>query len=66
MALDTTAIDINRGTTNVQLPPQLSSDIWSKAVEQSAIMQLAQRVNLPGSGITIPIITGDASADWVA
>ena len=66
MALDTTAIDINRGTNNVQLPPQLSSDIWSKAVEQSAIMQLAQRVNLPGSGITIPIITGDASADWVA
>lgn len=66
MALATNPIDINRNTTNVQLPPQLSTEIWAKAQEESAVMRLAQQVQLPGSGITIPIITGDASADWVA
>lgn len=29
-------------------------------------MRLAQRIDLPGSGITIPVITADPSADWVA
>lgn len=66
MALATNPIDINRNTTNVQLPAQLSTEIWSKAIESSAVMRLAQRVTLPGSGITIPVITGDAAADWVA
>ena len=66
MALATNPIDTNRGTTNVQLPPQLSTEIWAKAQEESAVMRLAQQVQLPGSGITIPIITGDATADWVA
>lgn len=66
MALATNPIDINRGTTNVQLPSQLSSEIWAKAQEESAIMQLAEPIALPGSGLTIPVITGDAAADWVA
>jgi len=59
-------IDHNRGTTGIQLTPQQSNEIWQNAIEASAVMQLAQRVNLPGSGITIPIITGDPTADWVA
>jgi HK97 family phage major capsid protein len=29
-------------------------------------MAVSRRINLPGSGITIPIITGDSAADWVA
>ena len=29
-------------------------------------MRASRRINLPGSGLTIPIITGDAEADWVA
>jgi HK97 family phage major capsid protein len=58
--------DHNRGTTGIQLTPQQSSEIWQKAIESSAVMQLAQRVQLPGSGITIPVITGDPTADWVA
>jgi len=66
MAYATNPVDTNRGTTNIQLPSQLSTDIWAKAIESSAVMQLAQRVNLPGSGVTIPVITGDATADWVA
>lgn len=58
-------IDINRTTAGVNLPPQLSSEIWGSTVKQSAVMQLARRVTLPGGGLTIPVITGDPVADWV-
>lgn len=66
MALATNPIDINRGTTGLQLNPEQTNEIWAATVEQSAVMQLAQRVTLPGSGISIPIITGDPVADFVA
>lgn len=58
-------VDINRGTTGVNLPPAVSNEIWSDAAETSAVMQLARRIDLPGSGVSVPIITGDAEADWV-
>ena len=63
MAYPTDSININRGS---MLPAQLSDKIFAKAVEESAVMRLAQQIALPGSGITIPVITGDAAADWVA
>lgn len=66
MALSTTPVDINRGTTGVVLPKQLSQEVWQKAQEESAIMRLAQRIDLPGSGLVIPVITGDPVADFVA
>lgn len=66
MALATNSIDINRGTTGLVLPSQLSTEIWAGAQEESAVMRLAQPIALPGSGITVPVITGDAAADWVA
>ena len=66
MALATNPIDINRRTTGLQLTPEQSNEIWAATVEESAVMRLAQRVNLPGSGISIPIITGDPVADFVA
>lgn len=66
MALATNPIDINRGTTGLVLPSQLSTEIWAGAQEESAVMRLAQPIALPGSGITIPVITGDAAANWVA
>jgi HK97 family phage major capsid protein len=59
-------IDVYRGTSGVQLPPQVSQQIWTAAQEQSAIMQAAQQINLPGAGVQIPIITGDPQADWVS
>lgn len=65
MALATNRIDINRGTTGLSLTPEQSNEIWAAAVGQSAVMQLATRVRLPGSGISIPIITGDPVADFV-
>jgi len=60
-------IDLNRTSTNVSalLPKEISQEIWSNAVQDSVIMQAARRINLPGSGVTIPIITGDAEAGWV-
>lgn len=60
-----TGIDISRLTSGVVLPEDVSQDIWSDTQQASAVMQLARQTRLPGSGITIPIITGDATADWV-
>lgn len=64
--MPTTYHDISRQTSNVALPSEVSSEIWAKAVEQSAFMQLANRINIPGTGTTIQTITGEPTADWVA
>lgn len=61
-----TAIDINRGTSNVLLPAEVSAEIWGKVLEESAFMQLARRINMPGPGIDIQTITGEPAADWVS
>lgn len=59
-------IDVNRTTSGVRLDPQVSGEIWSATAEQSAAMQLANQIPLPGSGVTVDIITGNAEAEWVA
>ena len=66
MAYSTTQIDENRGSNSISLPAELSQQVWAKAVEESAVMQLAEKVALPGRGIAMPVVTGDVSADWVA
>ena len=58
------AIDMNR-TTTITLPGAVSSEIWQKAQEGSAVMRLARHISLPGLGVTIPVITGDPEAGWV-
>lgn len=58
-------VDINRGTTGVNLPTGVASEIWGALVEESAVMRASRRINLPGAGVSIPLITGDASAGWV-
>jgi HK97 family phage major capsid protein len=60
-------IDLNRASTGVSalLPKEISQEIWANAVSDSLIMQTARRINLPGSGVTIPLITGDVTANWV-
>lgn len=60
------AIDINRATSGVSLPPELSSTIWADVQEASVVQQLAPGMQLPGGGVDIPIITGDPEAAWVA
>jgi len=52
--------------TNITLPAEISSEILQKTQEQSAVMQLARQVALPGRGLAIPVITGDPTAEWVA
>ena len=58
--------DINRTSNNMALPSDISSEIIQKTQQESAIMRLARRVALPGRGLTIPVITGDPTAEWVA
>jgi len=60
-------IDLNRTSAGVSalLPKEISSEIWANAVNDSLIMRAARRINLPGSGVTIPLITGDVTASWV-
>ena len=58
-------IDLNRTSSNVQLPVEVSAEIWANTVEASAVMTLARRITLPGPGVKVQTITGDATADWV-
>lgn len=51
--------------TNISLPADVSSEIIQKTQEGSVVMQLARKVNLPGRGIEIPIITADPTPAWV-
>ena len=59
------AQDISRQTSNVLLPEDISKEIWAKAIEQSAFMQLANRITIPGTGTKIQTITGEPTANWV-
>ncbi len=51
--------------TSITLPTSVSDEIWAKTLEASTVMQLAQRIELPGNGLTIPVITGEPTAAWV-
>lgn len=59
------AIDINRGTTNVVLPEEVSAEIWGATIEDSAFMNAARRITIPGTGLKVQTITGEPQADWV-
>ena len=65
MALSTTQIDTNRGTSGIVLPLELANEVWGKVPEESAIMQLSPRIDIPGSGETVPLITAEPTAAWV-
>lgn len=51
--------------TSITLPSSVSNEIWAKTLKSSSIMQIAQRIDLPGNGLTIPVITGEPAANWV-
>lgn len=55
--------NVNR--SYIELPAEVSSEILQKTQEQSAIMRLARRVNLPGDGLIVPVISSDPTATWV-
>ena len=52
-------------TGDITLPEEISSEIWAKALEGSAFLNLCRRIDLPGNGLTVPVITGDPEAAWV-
>lgn len=59
-------IDVNRTTSGIRLDPEQAAEVWSSADDASAVLQLAQRVQLPGAGVSVDIITGEPEAEWVS
>lgn len=57
--------DVSRHSTNVILDPEVSREIWANAVQESAFMQVARNIAIPGSGVKIQTITGEPEANWV-
>lgn len=51
--------------TSIDLPVDVSQEILQKVQEESAIMQLARQIQLPGRGAAINVITSDPEASWV-
>ena len=58
-------VDINRGSSGVVLPEEVSGEILAKVQEASIIQRAARRVTLPGAGAAFQTIVGDPTAAWV-
>lgn len=50
---------------SISLPAEISDEIVSNVIGESAVMQLARQIELPGHGAVIPVITGDPTAYFV-
>ena len=64
MALSKTKIDVNRGTNGIVLPQEMRNDFITSMTEGSAVMQLANRMVIPGAGVKMNIVTGDPTPAW--
>lgn len=60
------ALDVSRLTNGVMLTPEQSSEIWTESIKQSALTQLATRVNLPGKGVKWQTLDAAVPAEWVS
>lgn len=58
-------VDINRGTTGVELPAEVSAEIWQKVQDASVVMGLARRVPLSGAGVVYQEILTDSQPAFV-
>lgn len=58
-----TGVPTNR--TSVDLPVDVANEILQKVQEESAVMQMANQIALPGRGTAINVITSDPEAAWV-
>lgn len=58
-------VQMNRNASGILLPKEVSRQVWQDAQESSAVMRFANRIDLPGAGVQIPMITGDPTAQWV-
>jgi|GEM_PF-183489 len=58
--------DIHSGSGALELPLELTNNIWRDAIQRSAIMRAARRIELAhGNGVTWPVVTGKPEAAWV-
>ena len=57
--------NISRHTSNVIADPEISREIWAKAVDESVFMRLARRITIPGTGTKMQTIAGEPTANWV-
>lgn len=57
---------ISTNRTNITLPIEIANEIIQKTQDESAVMKLARKIALPGTGLVFPMITGDPEANWVA
>lgn len=64
MALDKTKHDVNRYTTGIALPETVSAEVIQGITENSAVMQLARNEVIPGTGVSINVITGEPVPEW--
>lgn len=58
-------VDINRGTTGVSLPAEVSQEVWSEVQAASVVMNLARRVTLSGAGTVYHEILTDSTPEFV-
>ena len=58
-------VDINRGTTGVQLPPEVSQEIWQNVQAESVVMGLARNVPLSGAGTVYHEVLTDSVPEFV-
>ena len=59
------AVDVYRGTSGIQLPVEVSAEIWQKIQDASVVMGLARRVPLSGAGVTYQEILSDPTPQFV-
>jgi HK97 family phage major capsid protein len=59
------AIDINRKSTNVIFDKEISSEIITKTIDESAILQLGTTMEIAGNGKKYQTITSDPEPEWV-
>lgn len=64
MAYSTTTQNINRKTSGLELPASVVNQVLANTQEGSAVMQLANRMVIPGSGVKMSVITGDPAPVW--
>jgi HK97 family phage major capsid protein len=57
--------DLNRGSGSIVLPEAVSSEILGKVLETSVVQRAARRIDLPGRGTAVNVITGEPTAAWV-
>jgi HK97 family phage major capsid protein len=58
-------VDLNRSSGSIILPEAVSGEILSKVLETSVVQRAARRIDLPGRGTAVNIITGEPTANWV-